>query len=93
MGGDNFQKGSPDDSNAPHVVRADSLAAELHTPQMHELHRMDAREQHFEQVLEHLARNLSRKFAHAPSQALKQAGQEGNAHLISTARRLFKLAP
>ena len=54
MGGDNFQKGSPDDSNAPHVVRADSLAAELHTPQMHELHRMDAREQHFEQVLEHL---------------------------------------
>ena len=46
-----------------------------------------------EQVLEHLARNLSRKFAHAPSQALKQAGQEGNAHLISTARRLFKLTP
>jgi glutamyl-tRNA reductase len=46
-----------------------------------------------EQVLEHFARNLSRKFAHAPSQALKQAGQEGNAHLISTARRLFKLTP
>jgi len=46
-----------------------------------------------QQVLEHFARNLSRKFAHGPSQALKQAGQEGNASLISTARRLFKLAP
>jgi glutamyl-tRNA reductase len=46
-----------------------------------------------QQVLEHFARNLSRKFAHAPSQVLKQAGQEGNASLISTARRLFKLAP
>jgi glutamyl-tRNA reductase len=46
-----------------------------------------------QQVLEHFARNLSRKFAHGPSQALKQAGQEGNTSLISTARRLFKLAP
>lgn len=54
MGGDNFQKGSPDDSKSHHFVRHDSLAAELLTPQMHELHRMDAREQHFGQVLEHL---------------------------------------
>ena len=46
-----------------------------------------------QQVLEHFARNLSRKFAHGPSQALKQAGQEGNTSLISTARRLFKLSP
>ena len=46
-----------------------------------------------QQVLEHFARNLSRKFAHGPSQALKQAGQEGNTSLISTVRRLFKLAP
>ena len=46
-----------------------------------------------QQVLEHFARNLSRKFAHGPSQAMKQAGEEGNASLISTARRLFKLAP
>ncbi len=46
-----------------------------------------------QQVLEHFARNLSRKFAHTPSQALKQAGQEGNTSLIRTARRLFKLAP
>ena len=46
-----------------------------------------------EQVLEHFSRNLSRKFSHAPSQALKQAGQEGNASLISSTRRLFKLKP
>ncbi|MDP6140156.1 MAG: glutamyl-tRNA reductase [Arenicellales bacterium] len=43
-------------------------------------------------VLEQFARILSRKFAHAPSQALKQAGQDGNATLISAARRLFKLS-
>ena len=43
------------------------------------------------EVLEYFARNISRKFAHAPSQALKQAGQEGNSSLISTARRIFKL--
>ena len=46
-----------------------------------------------EQVLEHFSRNLSRKFSHAPSQALKQASQEGNASLISSTRRLFKLKP
>ena len=46
-----------------------------------------------EQVLEHFSRNLSRKFSHAPSQALKQAGQEGNASLITSTRRLFKLKP
>ena len=46
-----------------------------------------------EQVLEHFSRNLSRKFSHAPSQALKQASQEGNASLINSTRRLFKLKP
>lgn len=46
-----------------------------------------------EQVLEHFSHNLSRKFSHAPSQALKQAGQEGNASLITSTRRLFKLKP
>ena len=44
-------------------------------------------------MLEHFSRNLSRKFSHAPSQALKQAGQEGNASLINSTRRLFKLKP
>ena len=43
------------------------------------------------EVLEALARTLSRKFAHAPSQALKQADEDGNGSLIDAARKLFKL--
>ncbi|HIA77608.1 MAG TPA: hypothetical protein EYO05_05395, partial [Gammaproteobacteria bacterium] len=43
------------------------------------------------QVLEAFARTLSRKFAHAPSQALKQADEDGNGTLIDAARKLFKL--
>jgi hypothetical protein len=54
MGGDNFQKGGNNVSRTHHVVGRETLAAELHTPQMHEFHRMDAREQHFNEVIEHL---------------------------------------
>jgi glutamyl-tRNA reductase len=45
-----------------------------------------------DQVLQELARNLSRKFAHAPSQALKQANDDGNTALAEATRRLFKLS-
>jgi len=61
--------------------------------ELEDAHRRLANGENPQQVLEHFARNLSRKFAHAPSQALKQAGQEGNTSLISTVQRLFKLAP
>jgi glutamyl-tRNA reductase len=44
-------------------------------------------------VLELFARNLSQKFSHEPSQALKQASQDGNPGLINSTRRLFKLNP
>ncbi len=44
-----------------------------------------------EQVLEQLARDLSNKFAHHPSQQLKQADMEGNPGLLSAARKLFGL--
>ena len=44
-----------------------------------------------DQVLEELARNLSRKFAHAPSEALKQANENANGALAQATRRLFKL--
>jgi len=44
-----------------------------------------------DQALEELARNLSRKFAHAPSEALKQANEDGNGTLAQATRRLFKL--
>ncbi len=44
-------------------------------------------------VLEQFARNLSQKFSHEPSQALKQASQDGNPGLINSTRRLFKLNP
>jgi hypothetical protein len=54
MGGDDFQKGGNNVSRTHHVVGRETLAAELHTPQMHEFHRMDAREQHFNEVIEHL---------------------------------------
>jgi len=43
------------------------------------------------EVLEAFALTLSRKFAHAPSQALKQADEDGNGSLIDAARKLFKL--
>ena len=43
------------------------------------------------EVLEAFARTLSRKFAHAPSQALKHADEDGNGALIDAARKLFKL--
>ena len=42
-------------------------------------------------VLEQLARDLSNKFAHHPSQQLKQADVEGNPGLVSAARKLFGL--
>ncbi len=44
-----------------------------------------------ELVLEQLARDLSNKFAHHPSQQLKQADIEGNPGLVSAARKLFGL--
>ena len=45
------------------------------------------------EILEQLARNLSQKFSHGPSEALKQASQDGNSSLINSTRRLFKLNP
>jgi glutamyl-tRNA reductase len=42
-------------------------------------------------VLEQLARDLTNKFAHQPSQVLRQADIEGNARIISAARKLFNL--
>lgn len=44
-----------------------------------------------EQVLEQFARDLTNKIAHQPSQVLKQADIEGNASIISAARKLFNL--
>ncbi|WP_424946217.1 glutamyl-tRNA reductase [Candidatus Spongiihabitans sp.] len=44
-----------------------------------------------EKVLEQLARDLTNKFAHQPSQVLKQADIDGNASIISAARKLFNL--
>ena len=44
-----------------------------------------------ELVLEQLARDLSNKFAHHPSQQLKQADVEGNPGLLSAAKKLFGL--
>ncbi len=43
------------------------------------------------QVLEQFARDLTNKIAHQPSQVLKQADIEGNASMISAARKLFDL--
>lgn len=42
-------------------------------------------------VLEQLARTLTNKFTHAPSDALKRADNEGNEQLLAAARRLFGL--
>jgi glutamyl-tRNA reductase len=42
-------------------------------------------------VLELLARALTNKFTHAPSSALQQADQDGNADMLVAARRLFNL--
>ena len=44
-----------------------------------------------EKVLEQFARDLTNKFAHQPSQVLKQADIDGNASIISAARKLFNL--
>lgn len=44
-----------------------------------------------EQVIHQLARDLTNKIAHQPSQILKQADIEGNASIISAARKLFNL--
>jgi len=42
-------------------------------------------------VLEQLSRDLSNKFAHHPSQQLKQADIDGNSGLVSAAKKLFGL--
>jgi glutamyl-tRNA reductase len=43
------------------------------------------------EVIERLAWNMSRKFTHAPSQALHAADETGNAQMISAMRALFGL--
>jgi len=43
------------------------------------------------ETLERLSHNLTRKFSHAPSQALRKADESGNASLISAMRTLFNL--
>jgi len=42
-----------------------------------------------EQLLAHLARNLTNKFLHAPSVQLRRAGAEGRRDLIEWSRRLL----
>ena len=42
-------------------------------------------------MLEWLARALTNKFTHAPTDALKQADHDGNATMLDAARRLFDL--
>ncbi|MEM7196621.1 MAG: glutamyl-tRNA reductase, partial [Pseudomonadota bacterium] len=44
-----------------------------------------------EQVLNQLAHDLANKFAHAPSATIKQANMDGDTHLVSAARKIFKL--
>ena len=44
-----------------------------------------------QKVLAQLARALTNKFTHAPSSALQQADQDGNADLLNAARKLFNL--
>ncbi len=45
-----------------------------------------------QKVIEHLAHALTRKFTHAPSDALSRAGHEADRALIEAARRLFGLS-
>jgi len=45
-----------------------------------------------QKVLDQLARALTNKFTHAPSDALTKASHEGNAGLLEAARRLFNLS-
>ncbi|NKB76886.1 MAG: glutamyl-tRNA reductase [Gammaproteobacteria bacterium] len=42
-------------------------------------------------VVEQLARDLTNKFVHKPSQVLKQADVDGNVDVVSAARKLFDL--
>ena len=42
-------------------------------------------------VLNQLARDLTNKFAHTPSEAVRQAHMDGDESLVSAIRRLFKL--
>ena len=44
-----------------------------------------------QKVMQQLARALTNKFTHAPSDALKKAGHDGDAQLLDAARRLFDL--
>jgi len=44
-----------------------------------------------QEVLAQLARGIANKFTHAPSDALKKAGHDGDAELLNAARRLFNL--
>ena len=43
------------------------------------------------EVLEQFARDFTNKMAHHPSQVLRQADIEGNANIVSAARKLFNL--
>ncbi len=44
-----------------------------------------------QRVIAQLARAIANKFTHAPSDALKKAGHDGDAQLIEAARKLFNL--
>jgi glutamyl-tRNA reductase len=44
-----------------------------------------------DQVLEQLARGLTNKFLHAPTQALNQAGEAERAELLALYQRVYQL--
>ena len=76
------------------AIRALRTAAENRRVQtLEQAQRLLAAGKSPEEALEFLATTLTSRLIHAPTQALREAGDQGDAELVEAARRLFGLEP
>ena len=76
------------------AIRALRTAAENRRAQtLEQAQRLLAAGKSPEEALEFLATTLTSRLIHAPTQALREAGEQGDAELVEAARRLFGLEP
>ena len=76
------------------AIRALRATAEVRRQQtLEQAQRLMASGKTPDEALEYLATTLTARLIHAPTQALREAGEQGDADLVDAARRLFGLEP
>jgi glutamyl-tRNA reductase len=75
----------------PTITALHGIHEDLRAQEVERARRLMASGAPVEQVLEQLARGLTNKFLHAPTQALNQAGDAERAELVALFERIYKL--